>query len=79
MTAYLDCQDRVASGRSALDARKKGLLFLALGKLLHPYAPYKLKINYTYTRFHTSNFVSYDSQAVKAPRHHTGAHVDGEA
>jgi hypothetical protein len=69
-TVYLDGQGRVASGRSALHARIKGLLFLALLKRLH-HAPYNLKMNYTHTRFHTSNIVSYGSQAVKAPGHHT--------
>jgi hypothetical protein len=68
-TAYLDGQGRVGSGRSALHARIRGLLFLALLKFLH--APYKFKMNYTLTRFQTSNLVSYGSSAVKAPGHHT--------
>jgi hypothetical protein len=67
-TAYLDGQGRVASGRSSLRARIKGLLFLPLLKYIH--APYKFKMNYTHTRFHNSNLISYGSPAVKALGHH---------
>lgn len=67
-TANVDGQDRVTSGWSALDAGIKESLLLALRKLRHSNAP--CKIVYVSTRFHTSNLVLCDSQAVKAPRHH---------